>query len=116
MESRDCPPHGGSGLRQSENCSLERSSITDFLDPGEILEHAAQLKEPFAVAGVADAAADKEWADGCFGQEACGNVVGEVAAGGYGVHFPDFVGSDGVNLLAQKWRKDQQITQEPPTK
>jgi len=68
------------------------------------------------MAGVADAAADKEWADGCFGQEACGNVVGEVAAGGHTVHFSDLVGSDGVNLLAEKRRKGQQIMQKPRAK
>src|SRR5260370_25973614 len=75
------------------------------------LEHAAELEEPFAVTGVADAAADEEGAERGFGQEACGNVIGEVAAGSPAIHFSDVVGSAAINLLAQKGRKDQQVTQ-----
>src|SRR5260370_13738920 len=78
------------------------------------LEHAAELEEPFAMAGVADAAADEEGAERGFGQEACGNVIGEIAAFGYAVHFSDLVGSDGINLLAQTGTKDQQVTDKSP--
>src|SRR6266851_2939472 len=81
-----------------------------------LLEHAAELEEPFAMAGVADAAADKEGAQRRLGQEACGNIVGELAASGYTIHFSDFVGADGINLLAQEGRKDQQVPQKSPAK
>src|SRR5467141_5432666 len=51
-------------------CLVNAVSKTD-LPPGLCgLEHAAELEEPFAVAGVADAAADEERAQGRLGQEA----------------------------------------------
>src|SRR5438093_965884 len=59
------------------------------------LEHAAELEKPFAVAGVAYAAADKEGSQGRFCQEACSNIVREVTAGGQTIHLSDLISSDG---------------------
>src|SRR5229473_2214217 len=78
-------------------------------DTVAILEHAAQLEEPFSVAGVADAAADEEGAERGFGQEAGGNIVGELGAGGYAVHLSDFVSADGVDFFSEKWRQGEQV-------
>ena len=75
------------------------------------LEHAAELEKPFAVAGVAYAAADKEGSQGRFCQEACSNIVREVTAGGQTIHLSDLISSDGIDLLAQKGGEDQQVTQ-----
>src|SRR5260370_2898612 len=81
-----------------------------------LLEHAAELEEPCAVAGVAQAAADKERAQGRFRQKSCGNIVGEIGAGGYAVHFSDLVGSDGVDFFSEKRRKSKHVTQKSPAK
>jgi hypothetical protein len=40
------------------------------------------LEKPFAMAGVTHAATDEEGAQRSFGEEACGNIVGEIGAGG----------------------------------
>src|SRR5260370_10798356 len=76
-----------------------------------LLEHAAELEEPFAVAGVAHAAADKERAQGRFRQKSCGNIVAEIGAGGYAVHLSDLVGSDGVDFFSAKSRNTNHVTQ-----
>src|SRR5215471_3826362 len=73
------------------------------------LEHAAELEEPFAVAGVAHTAADEERAHGRFCQETQSYIVGKVAAGRYAVHFANLVGTNGVHLLANKGRQREQV-------
>ena len=77
-----------------------------------MLEHAAELEKPFAMAGVADAAADKEGTYGGFRQKAYGDIVGELGASGNTIHFSDFVGADGVDFFPEKWRKSQHVMQE----
>src|SRR5215469_397604 len=74
-----------------------------------ILEHAAELEKPFAVAGVAQAAADEERAHGSFRQEARGHIVREIAIAGDPVHLANFVGPNGVNFLSYKGRQREQI-------
>src|SRR5438046_8493790 len=76
----------------------------------------AELEKPFAVAGVAYAAADKEGSQGRFCQEACSNIVREVTAGGQTIHLSDLISSDGIDLLAQKGGEDQQVTQKSGAK
>src|SRR5258708_38463829 len=58
------------------------ANLSHPLEPCLFSKDSAQLEEPFAVAGVADAAVDKERAEGGFGQEALGKIVGELGAGG----------------------------------
>src|SRR5258708_3070707 len=63
---------------------------------GNLLEHAPQLEKPFAVAGIADAAADEERAQGRFRQEAGGHVVRELAGVGCAIHLAELVCSDRI--------------------
>src|SRR5215469_16527536 len=74
-----------------------------------VLEHSSELEEPFAVARVTQAAADKERAYGGFRQESQGHIVGKVAASSYPVHFANLVGTNGVHLLANKGRQREQV-------
>src|SRR5215472_10656497 len=87
---------------------MASSSILVFSEQFK-LEHAAELEEPFAVTGVAQAAADKERAYGGFRQESQRYIVGKVAASSYPVHFANFVGTYRVHLLAHKRRQREQI-------
>src|ERR1700741_2732620 len=68
------------------------------------------------MAGVAAAAADEEGAEGGFCQKSRGHIVRKVAVGGHTVHFSDLVSSNGVDLFAQEWRKDHQVTQKSGAK
>src|SRR6267143_686995 len=105
-------PRAGDELPPLEFCA----NLSYPLKPCSFSENSAQLEKPFAMAGVADATANEEGAERGLGQEASGNIVGELAASGHTIHLSDLVGSDGINLLAQKGRKDKQVTQESRAK
>src|SRR5262245_29250641 len=75
----------------------------------KLLEHAAQLEEPFAVTGVAHAAANEERPHGRFRQESHGHIVGKIAACGDAVHFANLVGPDSVDFFPEKRRQRNQI-------
>src|SRR5882724_11318189 len=57
------------------------------LKPCSFSENSAQLEKPFAMAGVADATANEEGTERGLGQEASGNIVGELAASGHTIHL-----------------------------
>src|SRR5690349_14834156 len=56
------------------------------------------------MAAVADAAAHEEGAECGLRKHAGSEVVGEFALVDRAIHFCDFVGADGINLLAEKGR------------
>jgi len=73
------------------------------------LEDPPKLEKPFAVAGVADAAADEERAHGGFCQESCRHIVRKVAIGGYAIHLANFIGANRVDFFPKKRREREQI-------
>src|SRR5712664_404935 len=78
---------------------------------GNLLEHAPQLEKPFAVAGVADAATDKEWSQGRLRQQAGSHVVRELAGVCCAIHLAELVGSDRIDLFAHKRRQRKKVMQ-----
>ena len=74
-----------------------------------LLEDSPELKEPFLVAGIADAAANEEWTEGGFGYHAGLHIVGEPGLRGEPVHLGDFIGADDVDLLAEERRQSQKL-------
>src|ERR1700730_6849024 len=71
------------------------------MKPG--LEYAAQLEEPFLVAGVADAAAKQDGSEESFREHAAGEITGKSWSGeGVAVHFADFGKTGEIDLLADE--------------
>src|SRR5467141_4679790 len=87
------------------------SDASHLLKPCSFSENSAQLEKPLAMAGVAHAAADEERAQRRLGKQTRSHIVRELAAGGHAVHFSELIGADGVDLLAQKRRKGEQVMQ-----
>src|ERR1700675_2923305 len=80
-------------------------------DDPTLLKHAAELEVEFAVAGVAIAAADDEWTEGGFGEDADVDVVGKSARLRETVHFGEFVGADRVDFFAEERRQREEVVQ-----
>src|SRR5258708_39331830 len=67
------------------------------------LEDAAELEEPFLVAGVAYAAADQDGAEEGLGEDAAGEVAGKFrGVEGIAVHFADFGKAGEIDLFADE--------------
>src|SRR5258705_11660651 len=84
-----------------------KSAIRENGVPGWRLEiglkDAAELEEPFLVAGVAYAAADQDGAEEGFGEDAAGEVAGKFGSGeGGAVHFADFGKAGEIDLFADE--------------
>src|SRR5579859_1686104 len=75
------------------------------------LENVAELKEPFVVAGVAHAPADKKGTKGGFGQNAGGEIVRKSAFVDGAVHLAGLVGADGIDLFAYEGRQGDDLVQ-----
>src|SRR5882757_4239738 len=70
------------------------------------LKDAAELEEPFLVAGVAYAAADEDGAEEGLGEDAAGEVAGKFGSvEGVAVHFADFGKAGEIDLFADERRE-----------
>src|SRR5882762_6416355 len=70
------------------------------------LKDAAELEEPFLVAGVAYAAADQDGAEEGFGEDAAGEVAGKFrGVEGVAVHFADFGEAGEIDLFTDERRE-----------
>src|SRR5258708_8649264 len=80
------------------------------------LKHAAQLKKPFVVAAISDAAADKKRSKRRLGQDTRSEVIRKSAFIHSSVHLARFVGPDRVNFLAHERRARNKLMQITPPK
>src|SRR5580700_2806016 len=76
------------------------------------LKDAAQLEEPFLVAGIAYTAADENGAEEGFGEDATGEVAGKFGGGErVAVHFADFGEAGEVDLFADERGQGEDFVQ-----
>jgi len=66
------------------------------------LKNASQLEKPFAVAGVADAAANQDGTKRGLGEKSQSAVTGEARSNGTAVHFADFASGVEVHLFSHE--------------
>src|SRR5271157_1120372 len=77
-----------------------------------VLEDAAELEEPFVVTGIANAAANKDRAEGCFADESSDDVGGEPGHGiGIAIDFAELAPAREINLLADERRKCEDLVE-----
>src|SRR5258708_31155421 len=91
---------GSSRIPLWRNPSTTYSLISTHAESAS--KHAAQLKEPFVMAAIANAASHEKWAQGRLRQDSCREIIGEFALVHRAVHLCSFVGSDGVHFFAQQ--------------
>ena len=77
-----------------------------------ILEDAAELEEPFVVAGVANAAANEDRTEGCFADKSANDVGGELGHGiGVAIDFAKFTSAREIDLLADERREGEDLVE-----
>src|SRR5258708_3628967 len=106
---------GSCNVRRNPGAGIKASATGKSADKVSVdgnLEDAAELEEPFLVAGVADAAADEDRAEESLGENAAGGVAGKLGSGeGIAVHFADFGKSGEIDLFADKLRERENFAE-----